>query len=174
MAPNLASQYSWTRTPLICNAPMAGFAKHKLAIEVSRAGGLGFIGPVFEGLTGLTGELQKARETFQSSPLQNMDSAANEILPLGLGFILWAAKLEDIIAAVSEFKPAALWLFAAPNGTTDYVTWTTKLREVSPKSRIWIQTGSIASAISIAEECKPDVIVMQGIDAGGHGLEKGA
>lgn len=65
-------------------------------------------------------------------------------------------------------------LFAAPNGTADYKTWTARLRQASPKSKIWIQTGSIASALTIAEECKPDVLVVQGIDAGGHGFGKGA
>lgn len=150
---------------------MGGFATHKLAIEVSRAGGLGFIGPVFEDLTA---ELQQARELFQANPLANTRLTDKDLLPLGLGFILWAAKLEDIFTTIAEYKPAVLWLFAAPDGTADYKTWTTALRQASPKSKIWIQTGSVASAVSLAEECKPDVLVMQGIDAGGHGFEKGA
>lgn len=150
---------------------MSGFAEHELAAAVSQAGGLGFIGPVFGDLSK---ELQKAREAFQSTPLDSSISIDKDLLPLGLGFIIWAAKLNDIIEAVAEYKPAALWLFAAPNGTADYSTWTAKLRQASPKSKIWVQTGSVASALSLAEECKPDVIVMQGIDAGGHGFEKGA
>jgi nitronate monooxygenase len=171
MAPTLVSQYPWTKAPLICNAPMGGFATHVLAAEVSRAGGLGFIGPVFGDLSP---ELQKARETFQINPLDSSYTVDEDLLPLGLGFILWAAKLDEIVAVVAEYKPSVLWLFAAPNATTDYKTWTSKLRQASPKSKIWIQTGSVASALSLAEECKPDVLVMQGIDAGGHGFEKGA
>ncbi|KAE9963360.1 hypothetical protein BLS_006785 [Venturia inaequalis] len=173
MAPSLASQYPWTNSPLICNAPMGGFATHNLAAEVSRAGGLGFIGPVFGNLST---ELEQAREVFRSHPLAS--SSAHpidpDLLPLGLGFILWAAKLEDIVWTVAEYKPAALWLFAAPNATADYKTWTTALRKASPKSKIWIQTGSVAAALALARDCTPDVLVMQGIDAGGHGLEKGA
>jgi nitronate monooxygenase len=171
MAPALASHYPWIKAPLICNAPMGGFATHKLAAEVSRAGGLGFIGPVFEDLSA---ELQKAKEAFQSNPLNNSSSTDGDPLPLGLGFILWAAKLDDVVSTIAEYKPAVLWLFAAPNGTADYKTWATRLRQASPKSKIWIQTGSVASALAIAEECKPDVLVVQGIDAGGHGFEKGA
>lgn len=171
MAPTLASQYPWTRSPLICNAPMGDFATHTVAAEVSRAGGLGFIGPIFGDLSA---ELQKGRETFQSNPLDSVSSFDKELLPLGLGFILWAAKVEDIVSIIAEYKPAAMWLFAAPNATTDYKTWTIALRKASPKSKIWIQTGSVALALALAKDCKPDVLVMQGIDAGGHGLEKGA
>jgi nitronate monooxygenase len=171
MVPALTSQYPWTKAPLICNAPMGGFATHKLAAAVSRAGGLGFIGPVFEDLSA---ELQQAREAFQSNPLDNSSLTGKDLLPLGLGFILWATKLDEVVSIIAEYKPAVLWLFAAPNGTADYKTWTTRLRQTSPKSKIWIQTGSVASALALAEECKPDVLVMQGIDAGGHGFEKGA
>lgn len=39
--PKLSAAFPWAKTPLICNAPMAGGATPALASEVSRVGGLG-------------------------------------------------------------------------------------------------------------------------------------
>ncbi|KAH0284993.1 inosine monophosphate dehydrogenase, partial [Aureobasidium sp. EXF-3399] len=41
-------------------------------------------------------------------------------------------------------------------------------------TKIWIRIGSITRAIQLVQSCKPDVLVLQGADAGGHGGEKGA
>jgi nitronate monooxygenase len=55
------------------------------------------------------------------------------------------------------------------------VTWARKTREVTTgATKIWIQVGGVAEAVNVAEVCKPDVLVVQGIDAGGHGLNQGA
>lgn len=40
----LQSDYPWTATPLIASAPMRLISTAALALEVSRAGGLGFLG----------------------------------------------------------------------------------------------------------------------------------
>jgi len=61
----------------------------------------------------------------------------------------------------------------APKDTADLVAWTKQLRNASDgKSRIWIQVGTVAAALEAAKLCKPDVLVIQGTDAGGHGLAK--
>lgn len=53
--------------------------------------------------------------------------------------------------------------------------WTQKAREATDSaSKIWIQIGSVAEAVAVCESCHPDVLVVQGTDAGGHGLNKGA
>jgi nitronate monooxygenase len=67
-------------------------------------------------------------------------------------------------------KPAAIWLFA-PKEPKDLRTWTEGMREASDgKSKIWIQVGTVAAALDAAINCKPDVLVIQSSDAGGHGL----
>ena len=38
------------------------------------------------------------------------------------------------------------------------------------RQKIWIQVGTVAMALDIAMSCQPDVLVIQGSDAGGHGL----
>lgn len=41
-------------------------------------------------------------------------------------------------------------------------------------TKVWVQVGSVAEAVAIAKSLEPDVFVMQGTDAGGHGLNRGA
>lgn len=48
------------------------------------------------------------------------------------------------------------------------------MRKASPDSKIWIQIASVAVAVEVAGLCSPDVLVMQGNDAGGHGPCPGA
>jgi nitronate monooxygenase len=74
---------------------------------------------------------------------------------------------------VSEFRPIAVWLFAA-HEDAHFGRWTEEIRKVSNTTKIWIQIGSVTRAVKLAESCKPDVLVLQGADAGGHGGEKGA
>lgn len=165
---SLASQYSWISKPLIVSAPMGGFALHRLACAVSEAGGLGFIGAV-DDMAKAEQELSLAKAKLSSSGL----TTSNETLPCGVGFLLFISDLEIAVKLVGTYKPAAVWFFAAV-ANDDYKTWTEKMRVVSPQSKIWIQNGSVSSALEIARACHPDVLVMQGSDAGGHGYEKGA
>ena len=53
--------------------------------------------------------------------------------------------------------------------------WTEKTREVTDNAtKVWIQIGGAAEAVSVCRACNPDVLVVQGTDAGGHGLNHGA
>jgi len=74
------------------------------------------------------------------------------------------------VFTTAELKPAAAWLFA-PKATEDLVPWTNGIRQASDGiTKIWIQVGTVRSAVEVARLCKPDVLVIQGSDAGGHGL----
>lgn len=168
MASALASEYPWVSSPVVINAPMRGFAGPDLVIAVTRAKGLAFLATVPNDNTNTSNlEQISLALTGQKRP------ATNETLPIGVGVLLFAQKLDKYAQLVEDFRPAAAWLFAA-HSSQDYQTWITKIREVSPKTKIWIQCSSIAVALELAKLCKPDVLVMQGIDAGGHGSEKGA
>ena len=166
MAHPLQSAYPWTETPLIANAPMGGFAGAALATAVTGAKGLGFIGAVFS-MSELTSQLEEASTTLLGTP------QPSQTLPVGVGFLCFAAKLEDAVPVVARFKPGAVWLFAAQK-LEDFAAWSSRIRAVSPSSQIWIQVGSVEGALQIARLAAPDVLVMQGLDAGGHGWEKGA
>lgn len=170
MAPftSLQSIYPWTTTPFIANAPMGGFAGPALATAVTQAKGFGFIGKVFD-MVELATELEQASKTLLGREVPEINST----LPIGVGFLPFVANLEDAAPVVAKFRPAAVWLFAA-HKLEDYATWAQRMREVSPMSKIWVQIGSVAGALKVAELVQPDVLVMQGLDAGGHGWEKGA
>jgi nitronate monooxygenase len=168
----LQSHYPWTQKPLISSAPMRLIAGPSLALAVSRAGGLGFIGAgTGPDLAQLSSLLEKTSSFVQSSPIPGTPEG---LLPVGVGFITWGG---DITVAAREFKncklkPAAVWLFA-PKSDDELAQWTREIRMATEgKSKIWIQVGSVALAVEVAKSCKPDVLVIQGSDAGGHGLSQ--
>lgn len=97
----------------------------------------------------------------------------NGTLPLGVGFINWGADLSRALPVIEKFKPAAIWFFA-PSSVAALKEWTGKYRQASPATRIWVQIGSVREAVDVVREVKPDVLVVQGTDAGGHGLARGA
>lgn len=39
---------------------------------------------------------------------------------------------------------------------------------------MWVQVGSVKEALDVVKEVKPDALIVQGTDAGGHGLARGA
>jgi nitronate monooxygenase len=147
---------------------MSGFAGPALAHAVYKAGGIGFIGGLPD-IKALRNSLQDVTELVTG----NRTPESNATLPIGLGALIFAQKLEDFVALVSEFRPIAVWLFAA-HERVDFGRWAEEIRKVSDTTKIWVQIGSVTGAVQLAQSCKPDVIVLQGADAGGHGGEKGA
>ncbi|MCJ1407777.1 hypothetical protein MMC19_001848 [Ptychographa xylographoides] len=147
---------------------MAGFAGAALAIAVTQANGMGFIGADTD-----TEWVREQLVLASKSLSGKSDANAFAALPVGLGFLLFLSKLETAARLVEEFRPAAVWL-AGAHGPEHYVAWAHKMRDVSPETKIWIQVGSVGLAVALATQCGPDVLVMQGLDAGGHGWAKGA
>jgi nitronate monooxygenase len=164
----LQSSYPWTITPFIANAPMGGFALSALATAVTQAKGFGFIGAVND-MVALASELDKTSKTLLGKEVPD----SNSTLPVGVGLLPFIAKLEEAAPVVAKFRPAAVWLFAA-HELEDFATWAQRIRGVSPLTKIWVQVGSVAGALRVAQLVNPDALVMQGLDAGGHGWEKGA
>lgn len=160
--------YPWTRSPLIVGAPMRLIALSKLASEITNAGGLGFFGAGTDAST-LREELSKTKQ------LLSVESHGG-VLPVGVGFIIWPGDelLRESLPILEAFKPAAVWLFA-PEDSEQLSLWTSETRRVTEgKTKIWIQIGTVADAENAVISCKPDVLVVQGTDAGGHGLNQGA
>lgn len=165
---SFADAYPWTKAPLVCCAPMRLIALAPLAFEVSRAGGLGFVGAGSDAST-----LESMLNDFKSLQAEDPDlSKIQHVLPVGVGFICWAGEklLNDALPAIEKYPPAAVWLFA-PRSTEDLVQWTGAVRErTNGKTEIWIQVGTVKNAVEVTKACDPDVLVVQGHDAGGHGL----
>ncbi|KAJ9607380.1 hypothetical protein H2200_008453 [Cladophialophora chaetospira] len=174
----LKATYKFLKTPIIVSAPMRVFAGPELAVATSRAGGLGFIGPGVKP-TDLDLKLEKARNLLDQNPIsyntKTSQPSFSHTLPIGVGFQLFDGDLKVAASAVRKHKPAAAWLFVPATGQAEVDEWTSRLREASPSTKIWLQVGSVAEAIAAAKSRHaPDVLVIQGIDAGGHGLRKGA
>lgn len=168
----LQTDYPWTKAPLIAGAPMRLIALSAMATEVSKAGGLGFVGAgsdVAE-LDTMLADVQRRAST--TTCLRNV----KDVLPVGVGFLIWAGEklLQNALPIVQKYQPAAIWLFA-PNHSEELVRWTREMRKVTDgKTKIWIQIGTVADAVEVTQLCAPDVLVVQGVDAGGHGLMQGA
>jgi nitronate monooxygenase len=179
----LKTIYPWITPPLIVGAPMRVFSGPALATAVSSSGGIGFLGPgkkpeELEGTLAATRKLLLQRISSPShaasSTLSSLDLA--EKLPIGVGFQLFDGNLALATAAVAKYRPIAAWLFVpGENGVADLERWSRGLRDASPGTQIWIQVGSVRDAMEAAQlKEAPDVLVLQGNDAGGHGLAKGA
>jgi nitronate monooxygenase len=142
---------------------MGGYAGPDLATAVSQAGGVGMIGAVDD-----MDKLDKNLEQVS----QDLDRV-NGLLPIGVGLIGFITKLDKAVEVLAKHKPAVVWFFAAPQ-LADYTTYAERMRKALPSSQIWVQVGNVEAALKVAEKTKPDVLCVQGSDAGGHGFEKGA
>jgi nitronate monooxygenase len=156
---------------------MAKVAMPKLAVAVSKVGGLGFIAAGYHS-DHLEDLLEEAEDLLQEgaadTPVES-ERGIPKFLPIGVGFITWSASLEKALPSFSRYCPAAVWLFAPPKGFQDLIPWVTKIREATAsRSKIWVQVGSVSDAVKVVEAIDPDVIVVQGLDAGGHSLARGA
>ncbi|KAL2022118.1 hypothetical protein VTK56DRAFT_6162 [Thermocarpiscus australiensis] len=163
----LSTAYPWTAVPLIVSAPMRVMSGPDLAVAVSRAGGLGFIGPGEKPQT-TAADLEAARSLLTASSIPQ--SATRSVLPIGVGFQVWNGDLDVAASAVSQYQPAAVWLFAPRHGQPDVDVWTGRMRDASPETKIWLQIGTLREALDAAQSASPpDVLVVQGAEAGGHG-----
>jgi nitronate monooxygenase len=144
------------RTPLtelfglkhpIVLAPMGATSGGALAAAVTRAGGLGLLGP------GYLGEDWIERE---------FDAAGNT--RVGIGFITWdLAKSPRRLDAALARKPSAVMLSFG-----DASPFVRKIKDSGAKLIMQVQTLAMARA---AATLGADVIVAQGVEAGGHGAD---
>jgi nitronate monooxygenase len=162
-------------TPFIVSAPMRVMSGPELALAVSSAHGLGFIGPGAKPEDTIT-DLVNARNLLDAATVKAFDRAGIDTeLPIGAGFQLWNGDLQTAARAVREHRPCAAWLFAPRNGLDELDEWTNALREAYSDVYIWTQVGTLQEALDVPKShSRPDVLVIQGAEAGGHGTAEGA
>ncbi|KAJ5818771.1 hypothetical protein N7474_004362 [Penicillium riverlandense] len=142
-----------------------------LATAVSRAGGLGFIGPGVR-TQDTAADLAEASTLLQKAPVSSTLSSGHPLLPVGVGFQLWSDDLDIASTAIKKFKPCAAWLYA-PRQNKELDIWSRRIRDASPETQIWIQIGTLDEAKSLLKATeRPDVVVVQGAESGGHGRAK--
>jgi nitronate monooxygenase len=147
---------------------MRMIALAQLAVQISAAGGIGFIGSGND-QSNLDSVLSEAVELCKKSNLP-----ISPVLPVGVGFLNWGADLEEALRCIAKYKPCAIWLFA-PRDAEDLGVWTKRCREANGgETKVWIQVGGVEEARKAIRAAQPDVLVVQGGDAGGHGLNSAA
>ncbi len=183
-ANQLQRTYPWTSLPLIVGAPMRIISGPVLAVAISSAGGLGFIGPgarpadldsALSSVPSLLEALPPSSSLRQPSIPQ--PSKPNVLLPIGVGFQTWASDLATVTQIMSGHPPpVAAWLFAPRHGQTELDEWTAGIRAATKgRTKIWIQVASVKEAKAAATSIeRPDMLVVQGTDAGGHSRTQGA
>ncbi|KAJ5084605.1 hypothetical protein NUU61_009184 [Penicillium alfredii] len=175
MATKLLSQYPWASSPFVVSAPMRVMSGPALAVAVSHAGGLGFIGPGVQ-TQNTSVDLEEASSMIRKDPGSssfNTQSIPNKLLPVGVGYQLWGDDINIATATIAKFKPCAAWLYAPRHGPAEFDEWSRKIRHASPGTQIWIQIGTLGEAKQLlVNSQRPDVVVVQGAESGGHGRAK--
>ncbi|KAI1174094.1 FMN-dependent 2-nitropropane dioxygenase [Nemania sp. FL0916] len=176
-----------TAHPLIVSAPMAFVSTPKLATEVVRADGLGFIqgGRTFKPDSPEPAQLDEQLKLVtklleESQPQKRFLSKIDGKLPIGVGFVLFsdcAATYFGTTTApiLARHRPAAVWLFApGPDQPDTLRRVVDAIRTASASGsgsrwnpRVVVQVGTVRAAREAAG-LGADVIVAQGGDAGGH------
>ncbi|KAI1654567.1 inosine monophosphate dehydrogenase [Daldinia decipiens] len=181
-ASRMKSWFPTTASPLIISAPMGGVANIRLAAEVTKAGGLGFIqagrdfNPDSPALKKLDDQLTQAWQLLDLEASKNDSS----YLPIGVGVLTFMPSAryfgETVVPILKRHRPAAIWLFApspkAP-GTHSAIVKELRSRGSPWNPKIVVQVGTVAAARE-AVAYGADIIVAQGIDAGGHQWVSGA
>lgn len=151
----------------IVGAPMAGHSGGRLAAAVSNAGGIGFIGGGHSLFSDdkMT-ELEQEIEIYQHRTLTTTPSD----LPLYVGFIghsslLDTAGVDRYKAFLKKHRPKIVQFFA-PAIKKNNVQITQE-----HGSLFWAQVGSFRDAQE-AIRAGVDGLILQGSEAGGHGLRK--
>ncbi|KAJ4415079.1 Nitronate monooxygenase, partial [Neurospora sp. IMI 360204] len=181
----LNSWFPTTKNPVIISAPMYLIANGTLAAEVSKAGGIGFIAAGFDfrpgspQLTTLSSELSLARQALGLT-----DPPLTPLPAIGVGFILTHSIsvphfVDTVLPILIEHSPQAVWLFA---NDPDFEFSSAPGAKGTAKQIIdalhhsgfvvFFQVGTVRDARKAVAD-GADVIVAQGIDAGGHQLAKG-
>ncbi|KAI2613204.1 FMN-dependent 2-nitropropane dioxygenase [Hypoxylon fragiforme] len=187
----MRSWFPTTSYPLVVSAPMDFVTNPKLATEVTKAGGLGFIQggrdftPSSPVLRKLDDQLTQARELLLGSNPEN--SGSDRPLPIGVAFVMYAPSAahfaDTTLPILLKHRPAAIWLFAPAPSAPDTLPNTLKALRLGFKSsssseeewtpKLVVQVGSVAAALGAAQH-GADVVVAQGVDAGGHQSAVGA
>ncbi len=132
----------------VISAPMAYAAGGKLAAAVTEAGGLGLIG-------GGYGDAEWLKREF----------AASSHARVGCGFITWSlARNPALLELVLSYVPAAVMLSFG-----ELAPFAQRVRAAGAMLICQVQTLALARE---AVAAGADVIVAQGAEAGGHGLER--
>lgn len=126
------------------------------------------IAPNSEHLSTLTTNLKESRSILGLNP--------SDTLNLGISFLTGHGSItnfsETIIPIIAEYRPAAVWLFAPNEDVKPHGAIIQALKKLDHSPRVFVQVGNVAAARAAVRD-GADVLVCQGIDAGGHQFRRG-
>ncbi|GKU04987.1 unnamed protein product [Fusarium langsethiae] len=172
MSPSqLLSRFPWAKSPLISNAPMLGIATPRMTAEVTKAGGLAYIEPDSEHVNRLADHFDEVRA------LLGADHSSDGTLPVGASFITSHSSIsyfeETALPLIAKNRPAAVWLFAPDGDLKPHSKIIPSLKRLEHPPVVFVQVGNVAIAREAVED-GADVLVTQGVDAGGHQFCQGS
>ncbi|KAJ4396035.1 hypothetical protein N0V93_000251 [Gnomoniopsis smithogilvyi] len=166
-----------TKLPIIISAPMLGSSNGTLAAQVSKAGGFGIVPGGYDlnadsaQLTSLAKELEAARSILGLTEMSLTPA------PVGVGFLTSHKSVssfrENVLPILEKYMPQAVWLFAPDPDTSPRAQPEVIAVCHEHGFKVFVQVGTVAAAREAAQD-GADVIVAQGIDAGGHQYASGA
>jgi nitronate monooxygenase len=136
-------------------APMGGVAGGKLASAVSESGGLGLIG----------GGYGNPRLGYGGPEFMDREFRAAGNSRIGVGYITWSlAQYPELLEQALERKPAAFFL--------SFGDETLFARRIKDAGSILICQVHDMEGAKRARDSGADIIVAQGAEAGGHGMQR--
>lgn len=176
MASRLQQWFPHTTAPFICSAPMFLTASSDLAVAVTKAGGLGFLGVGFD-FTADSQHVAALEKEFQSAH-SSLHPDKNGALPIGIGLLTFHDSASEMVSRLKplleKYKPVCVWLFAPAAGATHFKA-IPEFQELgkSWKLKVIVQVGGVAAAREAVQQgC--DGLSVQGTDGGGHQTHNGA
>lgn len=114
--------------------------------------------------------LANARERIGSALL------TSPRLPVGIGFITGHKSIglfaETALPIIKKHSPAAVWLFAPEEEVKPHGAIIKALRGLDAPPAVFVQVGNVTAAREAVRD-GADVLVCQGVDAGGHQFRRG-
>lgn len=122
-------------------------------------------------LSKLDADLNESRERLGDSA-----STAPGYLAIGAGFITGHASItkfsETALPILKKHRPAAVWLFAPEEQAKPHRSIIKSLKTLETPPKVFVQVGNVTAAREAVND-GADVLVCQGIDAGGHQFRRG-
>lgn len=107
----------------------------------------------------------QAKQGDSSSPLR-----------VGISFITGHQSItqftQNALSIIAKHKPAAVWLFAPEESVKPHSTIIKAVKSLEPPPRVFVQVGNVTAAREAVQD-GADILVCQGIDAGGHQFRRG-
>ncbi|KAK3937892.1 FMN-dependent 2-nitropropane dioxygenase [Diplogelasinospora grovesii] len=190
--PKLSAWFPNTESPVIISAPMLGVSNGTLAANVSKAGGFGMVPGGFDFSPSSTQLTTLGKELAVARQLLDLADRPLTPIPVGVGFILCHPSISQFektaLPLLQEHSPQAVWLFAPPpppnSPNPDAATHPAysipqgvvkDIIEMLHRSGfvVMFQVGTVAAARQAVND-GADIIVAQGVDAGGHQYASGS